>query len=345
MTSPDLVPVNVITGFLGSGKTSLLRHLLAAPELSDCAVLINEFGEIGLDHHLVERVEGDLVLLQSGCICCTIRGDLAATIRELWDKRERGEVTAFRRLAIETTGLADPTPILATVMSEPQIRHHFRLGNVVTTVDAVNGAGQRERQAEWLKQAAVADRLVVTKADLAAPEATLALEAMLRAINPAAALFRSANAPPPADALLGADSFDPTRKPAEVQGWLAAEAASEGRHEHGHAHDVTRHAGGIRSFAVTFEEPIEWGAFGIWLGMLVASHGEEVLRVKGILRVAGSETPVVVHAVQHLVHPPAHLDRWPGEERRSRLVFIVRDLDPALIRRSLAAFQRLGAAH
>jgi G3E family GTPase len=340
MERRGLIPVNVITGFLGSGKTTLLRHLLAAPDFADCAVLINEFGEIGLDHRLIERVEGDLVLLQSGCICCTIRRDLSETIRALWGRRERGEVMPFGRLAIETTGLADPTPILATIMSEAVIRHHFRLGNVITTVDAVNSALQRARQPEWLKQAAIADRLIVTKTDLAEPAALDALEAELRGINPAAPLFLSANDPPAAGALLGEDLFDPSGKSAEVQRWLEAERVAE--HAPAHRHDATRHEGGIVSFTVSFAEPVDWGAFGIWLGMLVASHGQEVLRFKGIIRVAGAETPVVVHAVQHLVHPPVHLDHWPGDDRLSRLIFIVRDLDPTLVRRSLAAFCRLG---
>jgi G3E family GTPase len=325
MEGRDLIPVNVITGFLGSGKTSLLRHLLAAPDFADCAVLINEFGEVGLDHRLVERVEGDLVLLQSGCICCTIRGDLSETIRALWGRRERGEVMPFRRLVIETTGLADPTPILA---------------NVVTTVDAVNSASQRARQPEWLKQAAVADRLIVTKTDLAEPAALDTLQAELRAINPIAPLFLSANAPPAARELLGQDIFDPAGKSAEVRRWLAAEQAAGPAHAH--RHDVSRHDGGIVSFTVSFAEPIDWGAFGIWLGMLVAAHGEAVLRVKGIIRVAGAETPVAVHAVQHLVHAPVHLDRWSDDDGLSHLIFIVRDLDPALVRRSLAAFCRLG---
>ena len=341
----DLIPVNVITGFLGSGKTTLLRHLLAAPGFADCAVLINEFGEVGLDHQLVQGVEGDLVLLKSGCICCTIRGDLSGAMRDLWGRRERGEIPPFRRLAIETTGLADPTPVLATIMTEKVIRHHFRLGNVLTTVDAVNGIAQLARQPESLKQAAVADRLIVTKTDLAGRDQVEALQSRLQALNPAAALFRSGKAPPSAEDLLGQDIFDPATKSAEVRQWLGAAAAEDvgGSREHKHhRHDANRHAGGIVSFAVVFDEPIEWAAFGIWLSMLLYRHGEDILRVKGILRVEGAATPVVVQGVQHLVHPPMHLDGWPDEDRRSRLVFIVRGLDPAAIRRSLAAFRRLG---
>ena len=289
--------------------------------------MINEFGEIGLDHELVEAVDGDVVLLRSGCICCSIRGDLATAMRALWSRRETGAIAPFRRLLVETTGLADPTPVVATVMTEPVIRHHFRLEGIIATVDAVNGGEQLTRHAEAVKQAAVADRLVLTKADLASADAFAALSQRLQAINPAAQFFSSANAPPPAGELIGG----PTRA-AALRHWLAV-------YPRGQAHD-----GGIRALALELDQPIEWAAFGLWLGLLLASHGDRVLRIKGILDVAGSDTPVVVHGVQRLMHPPVHLKRWPTEERRSRLVLIVADLDPARIRRSLAAFRGLESA-
>ena len=180
------IPVNLITGFLGSGKTTLLRHVLADASYADCAVLINELGEIGIDHHLIERVDGETVLMRSGCVCCTIRDDLAGAIRSLHERREAGTLPPFRRLIIETTGLADPTPVLATIMTDVVIRHHFRLGNVITTVDAVNGEAHLDRQPESVKQAAVGDRLVITKVDIANPLAVTRLEARLAALNPAA---------------------------------------------------------------------------------------------------------------------------------------------------------------
>ena len=342
MEGSAATPVNIVTGFLGSGKTSLLQRLLASPRLADSAVLVNEFGAVGLDHHLLRRIDGDVVLLQSGCLCCTIRGDLGAAIRDLHSRRERGEVPYFRRLVIETTGLADPVPILATIMAEPVVRHHFRLGNVVTTVDAVNGAGHLERQPESVKQAAVADRLLITKTDLAPAAAVAALRRRLERLNPAAPLIESdpARRVDP-EFLLATDLFDAAGKSAEVRQWLAAELRRPGAPSHDGHHDVDRHDARIRAFCLRHEQPLDWTAFGIWLSMLLNRHGENVLRVKGLLNVRDSERPLVVHGVQHLVHPPIHLDRWPDADRTSRLVFIVRDLDRARLERSLAAFNRI----
>jgi G3E family GTPase len=325
------IPVNVLTGFLGSGKTTLLRHLLSSPEFADCAVLINEFGEIGLDHHLIADVHGDVVLMQSGCICCTIRGDLSDAIRGLYARRERGDVT-FARLIIETTGLADPTPILATIMHEPQIRHHFQLARVIATVDAVNGDDHLNRQPESVKQAALADSIIVTKADLAGSDEIGALETRLAVLNPAARYCRSANAPPPAEWLLAED--DPPR----MAVWPAL---AEGHAHGGHNHDVNRHDRHIHAFTLTFDGSIDWNVFAIWFTLLLHSHGTEVLRVKGMLKVAGATGPIVINAVQHLVHSPVHLQAWPEDWQQSRLVFIVRDLCRADLERSFAAFHSL----
>ena len=346
----DFTPVNLITGFLGSGKTTLLQRLLADPRLADTAVLINEFGEVGLDHYLLERLDENMVLLQSGCLCCTIRGELAAAIKDLQSRRERGLVPAFRRLVVESTGLADPFPILSTVQADPVLRHHFRLGNVVTAVDAVNGSQQFARQQEWAKQVAVADRLVLTKTDLADREVAEALEAEIRRVNPSAPLWRAAEGPLDVEALLAHDHFAlAERSDAARQGFarevgLAEEAAPHGHH----AHDRNRHRDTIQAFALTFEGPLDWTRFGIWLTMLLNRHGERVLRVKGMLNVAGSDAPVAVHGVQHLVHPPVHMAAWPDADRRSRLVFIVDGLSRTAIERSLVAFmgpgERLQAA-
>lgn len=338
MTYEDHIPVNVITGFLGSGKTTLLQRLLADPGMADTAVLINEFGEIGLDHHLLQRVDEQTVLLKSGCLCCTIRGDLSDAMRDLYGRRERGEIPRFRRLVIETTGLADPAPIIYTLMAEDVIRHHFRLGNVITTVDAVNGRAQLRRHGESLKQAAMADRLVITKTDLASERKTASLRAKLKALNPSAPLLEAATDPISAEALLTRDVYDPKSKSAEVARWIDAEAfAAPG----GHAHDVNRHGDGISAFCLTFDEPLDWTAFGVWLTMLLQCHGQDVLRVKGLLNVLGADAPVAVHGVQHIVHPPVHLDAWPDADRRSRLVFIVQGLNPEDIEASLLAFNGL----
>lgn len=321
-----MIPVTVLTGFLGSGKTTLLRHLLAAPEFADTAVLINEFGAIGLDHLLVDALDDDIVLLQSGCICCTIRDDLRTALRSLYDRRASGAVPAFRRLAIETTGLADPAPVLATVAHDPVLRHHFSLGNVVTTVDGVTGLADLERHPETVKQAAVADRLVITKRDLAAPATLDALHGALQRLNPTATRIETVGGIADAHALLDTDT-----DAAGARRWLAVPAAP-----HDHMHER-----GISACCLVLERPIDWAAFGIWLTMLLNRHGADVLRVKGVLTIQGADSPVVVQAVQHLVYPPTHLATWPFEDRHSRLVLITRGLDDAALRRSLQCFLAL----
>jgi G3E family GTPase len=318
---PDFTPVTLITGCLGSGKTTLLQWLLRDPALSDTAVLINEFGEIGLDHHLLERIDDRTVMLQSGCVCCGIRGELSAAIKDLHSRRERSLLPPFRRLVIESTGLADPFPILSTVRSDPVLRHHFCLGNVITTVDAVNGAQQLDAQPESVKQVAAADRLVLTKTDLATAEMTTRLTKRLRHINAGAPLWRAAE-----------HSFDAERlMSSEDDAWRSTKRDDAPDDHHRHADD-------IRTLALSIDEPIDWARFSVWLTVLLNRHGEALLRVKGILNVADAATPVAVHAVQHLVHTPRHLDAWPEEDRRSRLVFIARGLDPAMIERSFRAF-------
>jgi G3E family GTPase len=319
---PDFTPVTLITGCLGSGKTTLLQRLLRSTALSDTAVLINELGEIGLDHHLLERIDETMVVLQSGCVCCTIRGELSAAIKDLHSRRERGLLPPFRRLFIESTGLADPFPILSTVRSDPVLRHHFCIGKVIATVDAVNGAQQFDTQSESVKQVAVADWLVLTKTDLATAEVTTRLTRRLRHINAGAPLWRAAENDLDADALLSGEDHE---------AWQPAETADAVPDDH------HRHAD-IRTLALTVDEPINWARFSVWLTMLLNRHGETLLRLKGILNVADAVTPVAVHAVQHLVHTPRHLEAWPDADRRSRLVFIARGLDPAVIERSFRAF-------
>jgi G3E family GTPase len=328
---PPFTPVHLLTGFLGSGKTTLLKRLLDDPALSDTAVLINEFGEVGLDHHLVERIDETMVLLQSGCVCCTMRGELADAIRDLHSKRERRQISPFRQVVIESTGLADPFPVLSTLRSDPMLRHHFKSGNVVATVDAVNVAAELDRYIESTRQVAIADRLVITKTDLVEDSQIERLTDRLRRINPDAAILDVQSQ------FCAKDLFEPdlaTRgsMPQSQSGFFCEETAVL-LNADGQAHPAA-----IASCVLTWEEEVDWTAFGLWLTMLLNRHGERVLRVKGILNISGEERPVAIHGVQHLVHPPVHMEAWPSNDRRSRLVVIVDGLDLKQLQQSFAAF-------
>jgi G3E family GTPase len=324
---PDFTPVILLTGFLGSGKTTLLKQILADPAFGDTAVIINEFGEVGLDHHLIEHVADDVVLLPSGCLCCAMKGELAATLRDLQSRRARGAIAAFRRIIVESSGLADPYPVISTIKADPVLRHHFRMATVLTTVDAVNGAATLDRHVESIRQVAVADTLIVTKTDLAAAADVISLRARLEALNPAAPVVLTGSGSIDLEALVEGDG--------SAHAWFKATAEHEPPFG-GRTPQI--HGGEIRSFSLTVDIPLDWTIFGIWLTMLINRHGSNILRVKGILSIQGEANPVAVHGVQHLVHPPQHLRGWPDGERRSRLVFIVDGIDPDRVRRSLAAF-------
>lgn len=360
--SPDRsIPVTVLTGFLGSGKTTVLNRLLSRPGLDGTVAIINEFGEIGLDHLLIEKSEESFALLDNGCVCCTIRGDLSQTLVDLKTRLAAGELKALDRIVIETTGLADPAPILHTLMADDTLIGNFHIDGVVVTVDAVNGAATLANHTESTKQAAVADRLLVTKADLADTDAINALIRGVRAHNGTAPIRMVTNGEVDPKDIFELGLFDAQGKSPDVERWLHEAAAGAHDHDHGqskgHGHDHDHasegaHAGGhahaqeggIRSYSAIIDEPVDWAAFSHWLELVAAMRGDDMLRFKGIVRVSDHpDRPVVVHGVQHVFHPPRMLEEWPSDDHRTRLVFIVRDIPAETIENTLSKFARIDA--
>ncbi len=330
--SSSRIPVSLITGFLGSGKTTLLNRVLGDRRMARSLVLVNEFGEVGLDHLFMQSVAGDMVLLQSGCVCCTIQGDLDRTLRDIARRRAAAETPPFDRVLLETTGLADPLPILQLLLNTPMISHDYRLDGVVATVDALNGARQLDEHREAVKQAAVADRLLISKTDIADVATSARLRARLEDLNPGAPLYEVVQGDIDPALLFDAGPFDPAGKSDRVQAWLNAEA--HGGHDAHDHRDPSRHDDHIASFCLTFDTPLDWDRFNRWLMAVRASWGDRLLRVKGVLDIAGESRPLVVHGVHRTFHPPTLLARWPDADRRSRLVFITRDLDRAAVEAS-----------
>lgn len=341
-------PVSVITGYLGSGKTTLLNELLRQPAMADTAVVINEFGEVAIDHLLVETSLENAVVLQSGCICCTVRGDLVDTLTDLEQKRAQGLIPPFSRVVVETTGLADPAPILQTLATEPVLADIATAGSIIATLDAVNGADQIARFPEPVAQVALADTVVITKTDIASPQACAAGRAAVARINPTARVIEARFGKVDADALLGVRTGTPAAERWHLPS--ASEALGPGHdHDHGdhtHAHhgsDPNRHDHGIRATSILRDAPLPWEGLAAWLRSLLSLRGADVLRLKGVVAVAGCDQPVVLHAIHHLLHPPKLMGHWPDGPRTSRIVVIGRNLDPADVTAAFDTFVQKAA--
>ncbi len=335
----QLIPVSILTGFLGSGKTTLLNRLLKHPNLQDTAVIINEFGEVAIDHLLVEQAEDGIVELSDGCICCTIRGELIDTLVDLIERRRSGKTSAFRRIIVETTGLADPAPILHAIMAHPLLLQAVRLDGVITTVDAVNGCSTLDRHEEAVKQVAVADRVVLTKLDLVqAGEIGGSLRPRLEALNPGADIVDAQDPQFSPEWLFETGLYNPETHSADVDRWLKLKAPESPDKHHHHAGE-SHHDDRIRSFSLVHDRPIALTTLETFFDLLQSGQGERLLRMKGIVQLAEDpDRPMVIHAVQSVFHPAGRLPGWPGPDRRSRLVLITMDMDEDYVRRLFDAF-------
>lgn len=334
--------MSIITGFLGAGKSTLLNRLLRDPDMRDTAVIINELGEVGIDHLLVESSGDAMVELSNGCLCCTVRGELTDTLASLREGLATGRVRALRRVVIETTGLADPAPVIQSIIGATEIARDYSVDGVITLVDAVNGLSTLDHHEEARRQAAMADRLLLTKKTLADPAAIAPLEARLKALNPMASIVDGDSAGAASCAMLSCGLYDPATKIADVSRWLHDEADHDHHHDHDHGehHHHHHHDESIRSFSIIHDRPIEPAAIGMFVDLLRSAHAEKLLRMKAVVQLADDpDRPLVLHGVQSVFHQPERLAAWPDpSDRRTRMVLITKDLPAEFVQGLFDAF-------
>lgn len=344
-TTVGRIPVTLLTGFLGAGKTTVLNHLVKQPGMAGTAVLINEFGDIGIDHHLVDKLDDSLLILDSGCLCCTVQGDLVQALKQLSNRGSRREIPPISRVLIETTGLADPVPVIQTLMEERFVSARYVCDGVVTVVGATHAGEQLAEHQEALRQVALADCILISKCDLARPRELLVLKSQLRALNPGASQIDVRNGQVDATALFDRGLYSSAGKLPDVAAWIGDAASDPDATQRffeleaqvpavpavgGKARAAGRHDGRTTSFVASFERPVAWYGFAVVLGQILQAHGQNILRVKGLINAEGETKPIVVHCVQQVAYPAVRLERWPQQsqfaDRQGRLVFIVRDM-------------------
>ncbi len=329
---PKNISITVLTGFLGSGKTTILTSLIKQKQMANAAIIINEFGEVGLDHDLIETTDENVIELQNGCICCTIQGDLKTTLLNLLKKMEKGEILPFNHVIIETTGLADPVPIIHTLMTSLDLQRIYSIDGVITVVDSINGEATYNSHEEAVKQTAFADIIILSKTDIAESGTVNSLIKRIKAINPKVTIIKSDKNSLPVSKLLGLNDYNPQNKDWNVKEWLEIEKNKSSNdlhnhHDHHHEHNVNRHGDEIETFAMVTSQPTSMTSVNFFLELLMSQMGENILRIKGILNIKGENSPAVIHGVQHIFHPLEWLEKWPGNDKKSRLVFITKNIN------------------
>ena len=334
---PKNIPITILTGFLGSGKTTILTCLIKQKKMANAAIIINEFGEVGLDHDLIETTDENVIELQNGCICCTIQGDLKKTLLNLLKKMEKGNISPFNHVIIETTGLADPVPIIHTLMTSLDLQRIYSIDGVITVVDSVNGNHTFNVHEEAIKQTAFADIIILSKVDIADKETVNSLIKRITNINPKVTVIISNKNSLPVSKLLGLNDYNPENKDWNVKEWLEIEKNKLSNHLHNHnehnhlQHDVNKHGDDIESFAMVASQPVSMTSVNFFLELLMSQMGENILRIKGILNIKGVNRPAVIHGVQHIFHPLEWLEKWPSNDKKSRLVFITKKINKNII--------------
>lgn len=329
---PKNISITVLTGFLGSGKTTILTSLVKQKQMANAAIIINEFGEVGLDHDLIETTDENVIELQNGCICCTIQDDLKKTLLNLLKKMEKGDISPFNHVIIETTGLADPVPIIHTLMTSLDLQRIYSIDGVITVVDSINGESTYNAHEESIKQTAFADKIILSKTDIADKGTVNSLTKRIKGINPKVTIIKSDKNSLPVSKLLGLNDYNPQNKDWNVKEWLEIEKNKSSNnlhnhHDHHHEHNVNRHGDEIETFAMVTSQPTSMTSVNFFLELLMSQMGENILRIKGVLNIKGEYRPAVIHGVQHIFHPLEWLEKWPGNDKKSRLVFITKNIN------------------